>query len=101
MSFDYGPLRSYELTWRSGYVETVQAHQITFQSDRDHGTAAIADFFGTATATRAELPPRFTIHGEIDGHWRMLLTAPEADLLSIRDVTDRESVPDETTGGAA
>lgn len=91
MSHDYGPLRTYEITWKSGHVETVQGHQVMFDSTkRDFGLA----LGGVATA-HASLPPRFTIHGSFDGQWRLMLTAPEADLLSIRDVTDRESIPGE------
>lgn len=96
---DYGPLRTYELTWRLGHIETVQGHQVTFDS---HRTSVMTGLFGppVATATGQETPPRFAIHGEFDGHWRLVITAPEADLLSIRDVTDRqEQVLDKRTEG--
>lgn len=78
--YDYGPLRTYEVTWRSGHIETVQGHQVTFESSG-------IDLFGTRHRTS---PPRFMIHGEFDGRWRLVIAAPEADLLSIRDVTDSE-----------
>jgi hypothetical protein len=89
---EHGALRAYEITWKSGHVETVHGHQVLFDSAKTE----FAPLFGNtlSLATRAELPPRFTVHGEIDGHWRLILTAPEADLVSVRDVTDRERVPD-------
>jgi hypothetical protein len=88
--YDHGPLRTYEITWKSGHIETIQGHQVTFDSHRIH----VDSLFGGSVATTSAVEPRFTIHGEIDGHWRLLLTAPEADLLSIRDVTDREAAPE-------
>lgn len=91
MSHDYGPLRTYEITWKSGHIETVQDHQVLFDSDRASFRSAFDGILGTAT--RADLPPRFTIHGQFDEHWRLVLTAPEADLLSVRDVTGREQMP--------
>jgi hypothetical protein len=88
MSHDYGPLRTYEITWKSGHIETVQGHQVLFGSDK----TSFASTFG-GIAVRDDLAPRFAVHGMFGEHWRLVLTGPEADLLSVRDVTDRESVP--------
>jgi hypothetical protein len=92
--YDHGPLRTYEITWKSGYIETVQGHQVMFGSDKLNLGAGM---FGAATAVREELEPRFTVHGEFDGRWRLVISAPEKDLLAVRDITDREQVP----GGSA
>jgi hypothetical protein len=93
---DYGPLRVYEITWKSGHIETVHGHQVMFGSTR----MDFSSLMGGVT-TRAELPPRFTVHGMFDGYWRLVLTGPEADLVSIRDVTDREQVPEAGSGTEA
>ena len=73
MSHDYGPLRSYEVTWSTRAPEIVQGHQIIFDS---------MGFKGKPD------PARFYIHGMFDGYWRMVLCGPEDELLGIRDVTD-------------
>ena len=92
--YDYGPLRTYEIAWKSGHVETVQGHQVLFESHRLGGHDFLSSLFGTvATETRREPDPRFTIHGMFGDHWRLIITAPEAELHSIRDVTDREPIP--------
>lgn len=92
-AYNYGPLRAFEVTWKSGHVETVQGHQVMFDSAKSEFSSMFGGALGVAT--RAEVPPRFTVHGMFDGHWRLVLTAPEADLVSVRDVTDREGIPGE------
>lgn len=82
--YDHGPLRTYQITWRSGHVETVQGHQVTH-------TGGAYDLFNHGPAR----PARFTIHGDFEGHWRMVLTALEDDVVSIRDVTDGERITPE------
>ena len=89
---DYGPLRRYEVTWKSGHIETVQGHQILFDSSRAAFTASLGGVFGVTTET-AETPARFYVHGMFDGHWRLVLTGLETELVTLRDVTDREQVP--------
>lgn len=83
--YDYGPLRTYEVVWRSGHVETVQGHQVTFSSS--------ADLFLSGPPR----PARFSIHGDFpreDGttHWRLVLHGLEDDVMVIRDVTAPEQV---------
>ena len=91
MSYDYGPLRTYEVTWRSGHIESVQGHQVIFDSS---GLAALTMIPGRLP----DLPPMFRIHGSFPGgRWRLVLMGPEADLLSIRDVTEREAFAPEVT----
>lgn len=92
--FDYGPLRTYEITWKSGHVETVQGHQVTFDSWRLN--SSYSGLFG-GTATITGLDPRFSVHGEFDGHWRLVVTAPESELHSIRDITGSEIIPDSSS----
>lgn len=82
---DYGPLRTYEVTWKSGHVETLTGHQVTC------GSWGLGNWPGNAGREN-----RFSIHGEFGGRWRLVLTAPEAELHSIRDVTGSEIIPDGT-----
>jgi hypothetical protein len=90
--YDHGPLRTYEITWKSGHIETVQGHQVMFGSDRSSFADAL-----WGVQVREQTEPRFTIHGEIDGHWRLVISAPEKDLISVRDVTSREQIAPEVT----
>ena len=86
--YDYGPLRTYEITWKHGHIERVQGHQVLLESSR---IAALTMIPGKLP----DRPPRFTIHGMFPGrHWRLVLMGLEADVLSIRDVTDSEVIPD-------
>jgi hypothetical protein len=74
-----GPLQSFELTWSSGHVETIKAHQVSYQGNSpmfgDPGRKARIDF-----------------HGEIDGHWMLILSALEDDLARIRNTTQTEVI---------
>lgn len=75
---DYGPLRTYEITWQNGHVEKVQGHQVQFSG---------GGMFGEPE------PKRFTIHGMFPGrHWRLVISAPEEDVRIVRDVTEGEWV---------
>lgn len=96
MSYDHGPLRTYEITWKSGHVERVPGHQVMFDSMRPGFGNLTGGALGTAVSH--DRPPRFTIHGQFGPHWRLVLTALESELVSLRDVTDAEPVPE---GGAA
>lgn len=78
MSDDHGPLHEYQVIWKSGHVETIRAHQVLlpppallFMGDRDE-------------------PRRVIFHGEIDGHWRLILDAAYDDITSIRNLDASE-----------
>lgn len=79
---EYGPLRTYEVTWKDRPPEMVQGHQVTFESG---GFLSLGD-----------REPRFFIHGEFpidsdppSSRWRMALMGLERDVTGIRDVTDQ------------
>lgn len=100
--YDYGPLRAYEITWRSGHVETVQGHQVLFDSHKLESASLLGSLLGGVEVdTQTRRDPRFYIHGEFDGRWRLVLSAPEAELHTLRDVTSSwvEQVPE--AGGAS
>jgi hypothetical protein len=71
---DRGPLTPYEITWRSGYIETIKAHQALWPYDGP-------SFFGEQSR---DPTPRVMLHGEVEGQWLLLLVADARDILSIR-----------------
>jgi hypothetical protein len=81
MSYDHGPLQTWQLIWKNGHVEEVRAHQCLlpisnpFFSDHEHERN------------------RVTFHGEIDGHWKLVLDVDYSEIASIRLVTQPESIP--------
>jgi hypothetical protein len=86
--FDRGPLLTYQVTWRSGHIEEIRAHQVLWPID-------MPDMFGT---TKTKDVPRVRFHGEFDGHWRLVLVADAADLLSVRLLNDETASTDAPRG---
>jgi len=84
--YDYGPLRTYEIIWKSGHVDTVQGHQVTFGAD--------VPGFTIFPGRRDAVPQasRVKIYGQFGPHWRMVLYALEDDISTIRDVTGQEKL---------
>lgn len=82
--YDYGPLQTYEVTWKSGHVERVQCHQITFHS-RDTGISG-----GVLGVQVTHDDRRVQMHGQFDGRWLLVLSALEDDIRTIRLVTGGE-----------
>lgn len=74
-----GPLQTFEITWSTGHVETIQAHQV-------HWPDNTLGLFGEKPSEN----PRVMFHGEFDGHWTLVLVAFEADITRIRNVTVTE-----------
>jgi hypothetical protein len=67
---------------------------VLFDSAKISG--GLSSLFGSpVSTTAAELPPRFHIHGSFDGRWRLVVSALESELVSIRDVTERERIPED------
>jgi hypothetical protein len=77
--FDRGPLQTYELIYTSGHVERIQAHQVVMPQTE------LPDVFGIQVRTRHEA--RWTFHGEFDGRWTLVLSVPESDVKSVRNVS--------------
>ena len=72
---DYGPLRTYEVTWLNRQPEIVQGHSVLLDS---------GGFMNVPSR------PKVRIYGMFPGgHWRMVLMGLEEDIASIRDVTDQ------------
>lgn len=95
--YEYGPLRTYEITWRTGHVETVQGHSVQI-------TGGPELFARHGQPVR---PVRFTIYGMFQRgehkDWRMVLSGLEDDVLTIRDATTPEQIAEQehTEGGAS
>lgn len=91
MDHDYGPVQTYEITWRSGHVEQVLAHQVTWPN---RGISIASGLFGALTTeTTQSNYSRIQFHAEIDGKWLLTLAADEDDIASIRLVTTPEAIP--------
>lgn len=82
--FDYGPLQTYEVTWKSGHIERVQCHQITFHT-RDLGLSG-----GLVGVQVTHDDRRVQFHGSFDGRWLLVLSALEDEIRTIRLVTGGE-----------
>lgn len=83
-----GPAHTYEIVWRSGHIERVLAHQVTWPGQ-------IGTLFGMV-ATQRTGPQQIHFHAEVDGRWLPTLIADEADIQSIRLVTEPERIPEVT-----
>lgn len=82
--FNYGPLQRYEITWMSGHVETVPAHQVSYP----HRGLVVASSVMSMPAEGGA--PRVQLHAEIDGRWLLMLSAREEDIRTMRNVTGGE-----------
>jgi hypothetical protein len=83
--FNYGPLQQYEITWMSGHVETVPAHQVSYP----HQGMAMARSLISGLPADGGVP-RVQLHAEIDGQWLLMLSAREEDIRTMRNVTGGE-----------
>jgi hypothetical protein len=82
--FNRGPLQQYEITWMSGHVETIPAHQVTYPH---RGLAVSRSVVGMPAEGGAA---RVQLHAEIDGRWQLMLSAREEDIRTMRNVTGGE-----------
>jgi hypothetical protein len=95
MAYEYGPLDTYEVIWNSGQIEYIQAHQVIMPPIESPFSMG-AGVFGSAGAETKQRGG-WTFHGQIDGRWRLLLSAPAEDIKSVRNVTH---TTDRAGGGA-
>ena len=89
--FKHGRPDVYEITWMSGHVERVLAHQVSYPHA---GLAMAADILGMGAEPGA---PRVRMHAEIDGQWRLVLAAREEDIRTLRLATADEPIPGGTS----
>lgn len=87
-AFDYGPVQTYEVTWMSGHVETVVAHQVNWPQ---RGQFLALGVLGVTTEAPGQ--QRIQFHAEIDGRWTLTLSAIEEDIRTVRNVTAGERMP--------
>jgi hypothetical protein len=75
VTFDRGPADEFEIVWRTGHVERLRAHQVSWEG-------------GPSLFSRGpDQPQRVRFHGEVDGRWRLLLDALADDIVTIRNVS--------------
>lgn len=86
--FKYGRPDLYEITWMSGHVETVIAHQVSYPHRGIFMTGLLS---GNTQAEGGA--PRMQMHAEINGRWCLTLSAREEDIRTVRLVTDAERIP--------
>lgn len=79
---DRGPLQTFEITWKTGHVERIQAHQVSW-----HGNSGMFDAIGSALGveTRKQQDPSVVFHAELEGRWTLVLRALEEDIRTIRN----------------
>lgn len=80
MTHEYGEPDEFEIVWKTGHVERLRAHQVSWP---DNAVSMLSGVFGD----RPSRPSRIQFHGQIDGHWRLLLSALEDDIATVRNVT--------------
>lgn len=78
--YDHGEPDEFEIVWKTGHVDRLKAHQVTWP---DSAAAIFGGLFGSRPAGA----PRILFHGQIDGRWRLLLSAPEDDIATVRNLT--------------
>jgi len=84
--FHYGPTHIYEVTWWSGLVERIVAHQVN-----GGPRAPDREILGAST----DRTRRVCFYAQIDGKWMLQLNAMEADIRTIRRVaTEADALPD-------
>jgi hypothetical protein len=76
--YERGVPTVYEVTWMSGHVERIKAHQVSWPN-------SLALLSGGAPA-----PPRVQMHAEIEGRWTLQLDALMDDIRTIRNLATEE-----------
>jgi hypothetical protein len=72
-----GPVDEFELIYKTGAVQRIRAHQVSYPNNA-------RNIFGRPDEHGPNL---VSFHAEIEGRWRLMLTIDQADLISIRNVT--------------
>jgi hypothetical protein len=78
----------YEITWMSGHVETVIAHQVSYKTEQSRIAA-----LGSGQYTSESTGARIQFHAEVDERWTLQLSALDADIRTIRNITKGEQAP--------
>ena len=77
---DRGEPDEYEVVWKTGHVERFKVHQVSWPNNVRYG-------FVTDSPP---LPRTVCFHAEINGRWTLMLQADEADIHTIRNITQTE-----------
>lgn len=79
---DRGKPDSYEVIWKSGHIDCIEAHQISWP----HRSSAWLDSSPSPTQV-------VHFHAEIEGRWTLVLSAPEEEIVTIRNLTRTNNLP--------
>ena len=74
------PAAIYEITWNSGHIERVAAHQVAWPNN------------GLRLFRDVDAPNRIELHAYIGDRWTLQLSALMDDIRTIRNVTADEVV---------
>lgn len=92
---EYGPMRTWEITWTDGRVEHASGHQILTPGPE---YSLMSAYLGTGSGMTVRR--RWMIHASIDGVWSLVFSAPDADIHTVRDVTASTGGDTEPEGSA-
>lgn len=73
MAFEYGEPQTYQVTWKTGKVETFEVHEISF-SEKDCGSKSS---FGNSNG-------HLRLFASVDGKWTLLLSVAESEIKDVR-----------------
>jgi len=85
-NFDHGPIQTFEITWKTGHIERIQAHQVSWPNNMQN----VLEGLGVATKTRRD--PRVDFHVDLDGRWTLMLSALVEDIRTIRNVLTEDAI---------
>lgn len=74
------PASAYEVTWMTGHVETVLAHQVTWPGNA-------SSLFGAVATKTIE---RVVFHAYVNDKWTLMLDARVEDIRTIRNKVTEE-----------
>ena len=75
---EYGEPVEYQIMWKSGAVETIKAHQVSWPNNLRFS------MFGASQGGAART---IQFHGEFNGRWQLVLSANEDDMISVRNLS--------------
>lgn len=70
-----GPAIEYEVVWKTGHIDRFKAHQVSH-------TGGFNVFLQGPPK-----PERIDFHGEFDGRWQLVLSAPVDDISVVRNLS--------------
>ncbi|ADB73491.1 hypothetical protein [Geodermatophilus obscurus] len=85
MAFERGEPDEYEVIWKTGHIDRFKAHQVSWPNNMNRILS-----YGNPNADKRSI---VQFHGDINGEWKLLLSADEAELLSVKNLTQLKERP--------